>query len=270
MQITIINDCQDQNAKLRQVSRAGSYFKNASVNCFGVNSELEAAGFLLDAIDAFEGREGIILANVAPRNGNAHKWKNGTPFGYFWHKKTLVVTTVDGLILSLVKKYGIIEKLYIFEIKEALAAIKKNELSDETKNRIIASQFRSYDFLPRAAYWIKKNINLPKKEFDLGLIPDISNKIWFTDNFGNAKTTIDSLSLGERKNVAMKINGNALNLNYYKCLRDLKDGETGIVCGSSGVFENRFLEIMTQGRNTANMLNLKTGDDVEIMPDNQI
>lgn len=265
MQITIINDCQDQNAKLRQVSRVGSYFKNASVNCFGVNSELEAAGFLLDAIDAFEGREGIILANVAPRNGSAHRWKNGTPFGFFWHKKTLVVTTVDGIILSLVKKYGIIEKLYVFEIKETLRAIKKNELSDETKNRIISSQFRSYDFLPRAAYWIKKKINLPKEEFDLNLVPNISNKIWFTDNFGNAKTTIDSISLGERKSVALRINGNEVKFNYYKCLRDLKDEETGIVRGSSGVFENRFLEIMTQGKNTANILNLKIGDNVEII-----
>lgn len=265
MQLTIINDCQDQNAKLRQVSRAGSYFKSASVNCFGVSSELEAAGFLLDAIDAFEGREGIILANVAPRNGSAHRWKNGTPFGYFWHEKTLVVTTVDGMILALAKRYGIIKKLYLLEIQEVLKVINAKELSDQEKNRIAASQFRSYDFLPRAAYWIKKKINLPKKEFDLSLIPEVSNKIWFTDNFGNAKTTIDSASIRERKNADLRINDKTVNFNYYKCLRDLKDGETGLVRGSSGVFENRFLEIMTQGKNTANLLSLKIGDDVEVL-----
>lgn len=265
MQITIINDCQDQNAKLRQVTRAGSYFKNVSVNCFGVSSDLEAAGFLLDAIDAFEGREGIILANVAPRNGIAHKWKNGTPFGYFWYKKTLVVTTIDGLILSLAKKYGVIEKLYVLEIKEVMQAVKKNELSDEVKNRIISSQFRSYDFLPRAAYWIKKKIKLPQTEFDLNLIPDPPKKIWFTDNFGNVKTTLDSASVGERKKITARINNNEIELNFYKCLRDLKDGETGLVRGSSGVFEHRFLEIMTQGKNTAQSLNIKTGDDIEIL-----
>ncbi|MFA6096618.1 MAG: SAM hydroxide adenosyltransferase [Candidatus Paceibacterota bacterium] len=265
MQITIINDCQDQNAKLRQVTRAGSYFKNASVNCFGVSSELEAAGFLLDAIDAFEGREGIVLANVAPRNGSAHKWKNGTPFGYFWYKKTLVVTTIDGMILSLAKKYGVIDKLYVLEIKEVLEAIKRSELSDEVKGRIISSQFRSYDFLPRAAYWIKKKIKLPKTEFDLNLIPEIPKKIWFTDNFGNAKTTIDSASADDRKRITVRINGNAVELNYYKCLRDLKDGETGLVQGSSGVFGHRFLEIMTQGKNTSHLLNIKAGDDVEIL-----
>lgn len=265
MQITIINDCQDQNAKLRQVTRAGSYFKNVSVNCFGVSSDLEAAGFLLDAIDAFEGREGVILANVAPRNGIAHKWKNGTPFGYFWYKKTLVVTTIDGLILSLAKKYGVIEKLYVLEIKEVMQVIKKNKLSDEVKNRIISSQFRSYDFLPRAAYWIKKKIKLPKTEFDLSLIPDAPKKIWFTDNFGNVKTTLDSSAVGERKKITAKINNNEIELNFYKCLRDLKDGETGLVRGSSGVFEHRFLEIMTQGKNTSQSLNVKTGDDIEIL-----
>lgn len=265
MQITIINDCQDQNAKLRQVTRAGSYFKNASVNCFGVCSELEASGFLVDAVDAFEGREGIILANVAPRSGNAHNWANGTPFGYFWFKKTLVVTTIDGLILSLAKELGLIDKLYIFDIKEVMAVIKKRELSEETKNRIISSQFRSYDFLPRVAYWIKKKVKLPKKEFDLKLIPSVPRKIWFVDNFGNAKTTINSSAVGDKKNVTIKINGNTISLNYYRCLRDIKDGETGLVRGSSGVHENRFLEIMTQGKNTAHLLNIKVGDKVDII-----
>lgn len=104
MQITIINDCCDENAKLRQISRAGSLIKNSSANCFGVKSEMEAAGFLADAIDAFEGREGVILANVAPRGGKGKRWENGTPFGYFWHKKTLIVSSADGLVLSLAKK----------------------------------------------------------------------------------------------------------------------------------------------------------------------
>ncbi len=118
MQITIINDCCDENAKLRQISRAGSLIKNSSVNprtkglkgwlvkkilgfsensdfsnfannfgggvnCFGAKSEIEAAGFLVDAIDAMEGREGIVLVNVAPRGGKSKKWENGAPFGYF-------------------------------------------------------------------------------------------------------------------------------------------------------------------------------------------
>jgi len=265
MQITIINDCQDQNAKLRQVSRTGSYFKNASVDCFGVNSELEAAGFLLDAIDSFEGREGVILANVAPRNGSAHKWKNGTPFGYFWHKKTLIVTTIDGIILSLANKYDIIGKLYILEIKDVLDSIKKRELSDDVKSRIIASQFRSFDFLPRAAYWIKNKKTFAKKEFDISQIPNLGGKIWFIDNFGNSKTTIDSKEVLDKENVKIRINGNSLNLKFYKCLRDLRDGETGLVRGSSGIYNNRFLEIMTQGKNTANALNIKTGDDIEII-----
>lgn len=265
MQITIINDCQDQNAKLRQVSRAGSYFKNASVNCFGVRCELEAAGFLVDAIDAFEGREGIILANVAPRSGNAHRWKNGTPFGYFWYKKTLVVSTVDGLILSLAKKYGIIKNLYLLDIVDVMAFIKKGELDSATKERITKTQFRSFEFLPRVAYWITKHKNIPKSEYDLNLIPEAPNKIWFIDNFGNVKTTIQKNTANDDETVQVKINDRTINTKFHRCLRDLADGETALVRGSSGISDNRFLEIITQGKNTAESLNLKIGDNVEIL-----
>lgn len=265
MQITIINDCQDQNAKLRQVSRTGSYFKNASVSCFGVSSELEAAGFLVDAIDAFEGRNGIILANVAPRSGNAHRWKNGTPFGFFWHKKTLIVSTVDGTILSLAKKMGIIKKLYILDINNILSFIKSGELDKATKERIVKTQFRSYEFLPRVAFWIIKHKNkIPKSEYNLDLIPAVQNKVWFIDNFGNVKTTIENNNLKEGQKVSLKLNNGTFDMSYHRCLRDLQDGETGIVQGSSGFRECRFLEIVTQGVNTTKKFDLKVGDAIEI------
>src|SRR5688572_12965729 len=98
MFVTIINDCKDENAFGRQATKAAALF-GCSIVTVGVDSDIEAAGNLIDCLDAGEGKEGVILVNVAPRHGDAKKWPNGTPFGYFLYKETLVVTSIDGLTL---------------------------------------------------------------------------------------------------------------------------------------------------------------------------
>jgi hypothetical protein len=266
MQISIINDCYDQNAKLRQISRVSSIFQNASTNSFSVDSELEAAGFLVDALDSFEGREGVILVNVAPRNGSAKKWKNGTPFGYFWYENTLVVSSVDGLVLSLCKKLGIIEEFYLFDIEEVMNFISDTELSPEEKDRIINTQFRSMNFLPRVADWIWRKYDLPKHKYELGEIQDAPNAVWFIDNFGNIKTTLlrEEVSVQDGEELNIKINDNELVVNFYEKLRDLPDESLGVIDGSSGIENKRFLEINLQGASAAEKLKVKIGDSVEI------
>ena len=98
MFVSIINDCNDENAMNRQASRAASFF-NSAVSTLGVSDfgtegsgELEAAGNLIDTLDACEGREGVILVNVANRHGKGKKWPNGTPFCYFYYKKMAIVS----------------------------------------------------------------------------------------------------------------------------------------------------------------------------------
>lgn len=266
MQVTIINDCCDDNAKLRQISRAGSLIKNSSVNCFGVRSEYEAAGFLVDALDAFEGREGVVLANVAPRGGKGKKWKNGTPFGFFWHKKTLVVSSADGFVLSLVKRLGILEEFHIFDIPEVLGTRHDSVLDENTKGRIIKSQFRSFDFLPRAASWILEGEKLPVQNYDLKEIPEVPRLVWFVDNFGNIKTTLleEDLDLKNNGEVALKIEGKTHKLNFYNRLKDLPDKSMGLVVGSSGIGEKRFMEIMLRGGNAAGEIGIQAGSLIEI------
>jgi len=267
MQITIINDCLDQNAKLRQITRTGSLFENCSVSCFGVRSDLEAAGFLVDAIDAFGGREGIIMVNVAPRNERAKKWKNGTPFGFFWNKKTLIISSVDELTLSLAKKLGVIKNFYILDIAEVLNSINNKELNRNTKRRIINSQFRSFDFLPRAARWIMKKENIPFGEYNLSEIPVSPNAVWFVDNFGNIKTTLlkEEINLDAKNEVAIKINGKIKKFSFYDRLRDFPNKTTGLTVGSSGVEEKRFLEIISRGGNAGKKLNIKSGSLIGIV-----
>lgn len=266
MQISIINDCFDQDAQLRQISRAGSLFPCAGVNCFAVGSELEAAGFLIDALDAFDGREGIILVNVAPRNGKAKKWKNGTPFGYFWYKNTLVVSSVDGLVLSLCKKFGLIGEFYVLDIESVMDFISDTELDSENKKRIINTQFRSFNFLPRAADWVWRKYDLPKEQLPLEEIQDVSEGVWFVDNFGNIKTTFVGEDFGFKngEEVQISIKGESHSFKFYERLKDLPDQEIGVVEGSSGIGNKRFLEIIRQGGNAGAEMGLTAGDEVEI------
>ncbi len=299
MQITIINDCCDENAKLRQISRAGSLIKSSSViprakglrewlagkifgfsgnldffsfendlnggvNCFGVRGELEAAGFLVDTLDALEGREGIVLVNVAPRGGKSKKWENGTPFGYFRYGKTLVFSSVDGLVLSLAKKLNMIGEFYLVDIASVLNSIDDSVLDQETKDRIIKSQFRSFDFLPRFAAWVFENKKIPVEKYDLGEIAVMDHYIWFIDNFGNIKTTIlkEEISSGKSRKVKLKIGNKTQALNFYDRLKDIPDGSVGLVVGSSGIGNDRFMEIIFRGGNAAKALGIKPEEKI--------
>src|SRR3989344_3443097 len=106
MVTVIINDCRDPNAMSRQMARVASLL-GGQVVPMGVQYDLEAAGCLVDALDALGGKpETLILANVASRNRYGKKWANGSPFGYFYYQHTLVMASIDGLTLSLIKKLG--------------------------------------------------------------------------------------------------------------------------------------------------------------------
>lgn len=266
MQISIINDCFDENARLRQVSRAGSLFPAASVFCSAVRTEMEAAGFLVDALDAFEGREGVVLLNVAPRSGEAKRWKNGTPFGYFWYKHTLVVSSVDGLVLSLAKKLDLISEFFLLDIEDVLDFISASEMDIATKERIARTQFRSFDFLPRAADWVFRKYDLPKHLYHLAEIKDIADVVWFVDNFGNIKTTLvgADYNFQNGQEVTVTLGGKKRKLPFYERLKDLPDQEIGIVQGSSGIGSRRFLEIIHQGGNAAEKFKVGSGTPVGI------
>src|SRR3990167_440911 len=154
MNITIINDCRDANAAGRQTTRAISLL-GGPVSFIGVTNDLEAAGNLVDTLDTLEESPGVVLVNVAPRNGKAKKWKNGAPFGYFWYKKILILSSIDGFTLSLVKKLKLTEIVNILDVPRTLdQLIAYGSLSKKLKDSIRRTQFRSYDFLPRVAAFL--------------------------------------------------------------------------------------------------------------------
>lgn len=264
MFVTIINDCNDENAKGRQITRASSLFK-CPINFIGVQNDIEAAGNIIDALDAAGEQEGILLVNVAPRSskwklsheniGNGKKWKNGTPFGYFKYKNVLVVSTIDGYTLSLVKKLEIVDSIKIFDIPTVIKfVVMKNLITKVEADRINDTQFRSFDFSPRAAYWLKDEITLPSKTYSLSKIKCSPDTIWFVDNFGNCKTTLLEKDLSLSKNNF---------LSFYPRLKDVPDDKSALIIGSSGLGNHRFIEIIVQGERADDKYNLKLGVKLE-------
>jgi len=256
MFITMITDCKDENARGRQLTRAGALF-NFPASLVGVASDLEAAGNLIDVLDAAEGREGVVLVNVAPRNGAAKKWKNGTPFGYFWYEKTLVVASVDGLTLSLVKKLELADVIHVLDIPESVEELKaKGEITKGQMQQIIDTQFRSFEFLPRIAAHVYKEKSARARPLPISEVADVPEAIWFIDNFGNCKTTLWRGEIEADENGMITTSFGTFN--YWKQLVQVPDGELALVEGSSGIGNKRFLEIVIQGKSAADLLKIQS------------
>lgn len=257
MFVTIINDCRDANAFGRQATRAASLF-GCTVNPLAVVNDLEAAGNLIDALDASEGRSGVILVNVAPRHGAAKRWPNGTPFGWFRYGDTVVVASVDGRTLSLVKKLGIADEIRVFDIPEVMAAAAAHRLLPaETAAYVVSTQFRSFEFLPRVARWLTQGYELPSSGLAIGEIADAPDAVWWVDNFGNCKTTILPGDIDAFRD-ADALAGLA-SLPHYDRLKDVPDGESAFVTGSSGHGSDRFIEVVIQGGNASQRFGLRSG-----------
>lgn len=257
MFVTIINDCRDANAFGRQVTRAAALF-GCQVHAVAVSGDLEAAGNLVDALDAAEGRRGVILANVAPRHGAAKRWPNGTPFGWFRYGDTFVAASIDGLTLSLAKKLGLVDAVEVFDIPEVMAAAAGHRLiSKETAEYVVSTQFRSLEFLPRAAHWLSQGYVLPTSRYAVADLAEPPDAVWWVDNFGNCKTTILPEDLDAfRDEDAM---AGLASLPHYDHLKDVPDGEAAFVTGSSGHGDSRFIEVVIQGGNASQRFGLRSG-----------
>jgi len=263
MFITIINDCRDENTMGRQVTRAMRLFgKGVSVATVGIGwSELEGAGNLIDMLDASDGQEGIVMVNVAPRHGRGKKWPNGTPFGYFYYKKTLVIATIAEQCLSLVKKFGLTDEIALTDVTTVIdAMIKKGKITALLRHRIVLSQFRSYDYMPRLAKWLYDKEDIPYESYSMSNIPEAPKAVWWVDNFGNCKTTLLPKDCGYKKGKTVKT---AIgDLLCYDHLKDVPNGKAGLIIGSSGIEDKRFLEIVVQGESASEKFHLKPGDAI--------
>lgn len=252
MNTIIINDCRDSNAAGRQAVRATALL-GGPVTFVGVGSDLEAAGTIIDALDALTGQAGVILANVAPRSGHARRWGNGTPFGYTWIGQTLLVASVDGLTWSLIKKLKLTDTIQVIDAAGAVQKLSHIQvITPEERDRMLTTQFRSYDFLPRVASTLLRHEVVPSQSLPIANIPDAPLAVWWVDNFGNCKTTLlpRELALDTDGDVSTPWRG----LRHYSHLSDAPDGELALVTGSSGFGQDRFVELVVNGGRAADAL----------------
>jgi hypothetical protein len=259
--ITIITDCFDDNARWRQVARFASLFPSTNVQLLGVKSDIQAAGFLVDIIDSFLDGNHLVVVNIAPRHGEAKKRKNGTPFGYFEFDGHTIISSVDGYVLSLVKKLQILKTFFIWDIPTVLEqAFLAEEISEEEKEHIMNSQFRSFEFLPRIAIWMaEESFEIPSKTFNLDQILDIWNKIWHIDNFWDCKTTILASEFKREKIEDQRFE----DVAYKKHLSQVETDETAFTVWSSWFDLERFIEISKWGWDASDALDIYIWDEVK-------
>ncbi len=262
--ITIISDCCDDNARMRLTTRAAALIPDAGNVAFcGVGSDLEAAGHLVDALDALGGRPGLIMINVAPRNGGAKRWPNGSPFGHFRVGRTHIFTTVGGRELSLFAKLkGESVQVALFDVASASARL---GLAPETAARIAAAQFRSYDFLPRVAAAVLCGYHVPSEPHTYETAAP--QAVWYVDVFGNVKLTLvpEEVGFEPDKQVSLRIPGlGVLNVVCFTGLAAIPNDTPGLTIGSSGLRDTRFLELQVQGGSAAALLGLAV--DAQVVP----
>jgi hypothetical protein len=103
-----------------------------------------------------------------------------------------------------------------------------------------------------------QNGTLTSEGYSLTEVPDLPSAIWHIDSFGNCKTTLTEYDIST-DGLTHTIYG---DLPYYEQLRNLPDGTTGLVRGSSGIGRTRFIEVITQRGNFALHHHAKIGDGV--------
>ncbi|MEI7652826.1 MAG: SAM hydroxide adenosyltransferase [bacterium] len=262
---TIINDCRDSATANREISRVtaltGIHPSFVGINDF---ADLEGAGNIIDTLDAFTGMPGIIIANAAPRHGKGKKYPNGTPFCYFCVGETLVISSIQGSMLSLIKKLRLSRALNLVDIPTVCDAMVANgKLTSAQANQIAGSQYRSFDFEPRLAGWLVDGLTIPSSthSFDtFAEIEDLGHVVWLVDNFGNCKTTILPEEIGFEE--GKKIQTHFGLATMYRQLRSVPDGELALTTGSSGYGADRFIELVIQGQSAAKKYGIEVGTKI--------
>lgn len=263
--ITYITDCRDDNTQGRLKARVSTLFEGGNVIFMGVDfgKDAEAAINVVDVLDAYDGEPGVMLVNVAPRSGGGKKWENGTPFGHLKYDNVDIFTTIDGHTMSLLQKVAG-EKLSIdvYEIPEVVPHMDVDEVARE---KIINTQFRSFNYLPRLARDVMYGKDLPVS-WTFDEIPDMPMMTCWIDTFGNIKTNIlpEEIGFEVGKSVIIRVSENKqLLLPCYDRLKDIPDGVAAVTVGSSGYKDKRFIEIMLQGASAAYQLGIGSGAELE-------
>lgn len=268
--ITVINDCGDRNERLRILTRLDTLFPRVGIRFCEVDGEhrdLEAAGNIIDALDARGGgaAPGLILGNTAFREPEKSGDANGAPFGHCLINNVLLFSTIRGRILSLVQDFFGIKHIHVVEPREALQSIvDTGHLEVEWVDHIANSQFRSFELQPLLAERLLGGFTVPYRKETL-VCAKPGRVVWWVDKHGNCKTTVTTSQcelkpLRDGNELATKFG----TLKYFRRLNDAPRGVPSVTTGSSGLGagpDSRFLEIAIRMGNAAKELKIKVGDE---------
>ncbi|WP_433166909.1 SAM hydroxide adenosyltransferase [Kribbella sp. CA-247076] len=266
--ITYLTDCFDANARARLSTRIGALFGQSPtiVAADGPDPEAFAALTLLDCLRSTEslGEDGhptITLLNIAPRDG---AWPNGVPFCYFWFGRHLVAGTFNPRALALVRRELDVQKVFVTDIREVLAAASWTNLTSAEADRIADTQFRSLWYLPLLAKWIADDRSVPSTPTVVPLTPDEPPTISVIDNFGNCKLDHHPSTAGFALGATLPIthrtpDGTTIvtNVRCYPHLTAVPRNAPGLIPGSSGT---GYLELVIRGGSAAKYFDLRPGD----------
>lgn len=272
LQGAIVNDCSDENARGRQTARFRTLFgfEPTFVGLGEDDPDLEAAGQVVDLLDStatpsgYPDNPAVILFNVAPRGDDVREnWENGTPFAYAQIDHATIFGTYEGRVFPVLKRLGLVEKVAVLDIPTATEILVNNEIISAGEAADIRNtQFRSRDFLPLAAREIMAGRDLRPEKLDVKESPDAEGRIWLIDNFGNGKTTTLPEDIGFEEG-EVRDTKQGKTITPYKRLADVPTGELGLIIGSSGYKQHRWLEVVKQKGSAADDLGLKVGTRID-------
>jgi hypothetical protein len=257
--IFAFTDCKDSNALSRLSARLTALFADSNIQTVGIDKDIEAAGCILDMLDALRLGTGdyIIIGNLAPRAEK--QYKNGAPF-YIAHVQGIIIIATK-TCFSLLRKLNLIDTIGQTDVETVCGTF----LSAEETNRIANSQFRSFEYVPLLASFAADGKDIPAtaEALDSFSPEKFENKIWWIDNFGNAKTTLTRTEIEDKViggNVTLRIDGTEHTLPFFERMADVPTGVVACIIGSSGYKDVRFAEIIKQGSSVAQALGLGVGN----------
>ncbi len=114
--------------------------------------------------------------------------------------------------------------------------------------------------MPRLAKWLIDGEDIPYKDYPISNVIKVPKAVWYVDNFGNCKTTILPTDINHKDGRIIKTTVG--DIICYDHLKDVPNGESGLIIGSSGLGDKRFIELVVQGVSAAAYFNLKSGDSL--------
>ena len=253
--IGLFTDCHGRNEKARLSLKISSLFGSKPEitglrgDARGRHKDVELAGQLADALCTLDGGAGIIFANTAPRNTDDRK-TNGAPFVYFWTGETLVVTTIGGYTLSLVRTLELTQEVSLLDLPTVVAYMRKEGvITRENADEIVGTQFRSLLFAPIVAQCLIERKPLPHQCMPINAFAEIQKPtVWMIDPFNNRKLTATWEETEWKQGDQIATNISKASIPFIRRLTDVPPNTIAFTVGSSGGKGTKhFIELVVNG-----------------------